>query len=282
MRRPLAPSGRHLQESLLLVFGFGFPGQTNEFFGDAAIFIGCGHDVPTGQLLRAPARILSQTRGHDDNPRLLPVPRERFCHADFLAPARRYPWGNADSVERLVKNFRSFSGFRSALPVPSLCIGREGAFFQPRENARARKHTSRLIAECSRNFRGNLELPKRRQQPRRKVAGAEPAALCHIEGGVRAHFAFCQRGTTMRNSLWAAVSVLTISLAPTGGAQADTVGAAAGAGTGLVVAGPVGAVVGGVVGAVWGRPFWGPPHSPHACWIDNHFYRHCRWSHGHW
>jgi osmotically inducible lipoprotein OsmB len=89
-------------------------------------------------------------------------------------------------------------------------------------------------------------------------------------------------GTTMRNSLWAAVSVLAIALAPTGGAQADTVGAAAGAGTGLVVAGPVGAVVGGVVGAVWGRPFWGPPHSPHACWIDNHFYRHCRWSHGHW
>jgi len=41
-------------------------------------------------------------------------------------------------------------------------------------------------------------------------------------------------------------------------------------------------VVGGVVGAVWGRPFWGPPHSPHACWIDNHFYRHCRWSNGHW
>jgi hypothetical protein len=90
------------------------------------------------------------------------------------------------------------------------------------------------------------------------------------------------RNRTMRNSLWAAVSVLTIALVPAGGAQADTVGAAAGAGTGLLVAGPVGAVVGGVVGAVWGRPFWGPPHSPHACWIDNHFYRHCRWSHGHW
>jgi len=85
----------------------------------------------------------------------------------------------------------------------------------------------------------------------------------------------------MRKCLLAAVSVLTIAVAPTV-SQADTVGAVAGAGTGLVVAGPVGAVVGGVVGAVWGRPFWGPPHSPHACWIDNHFYRHCRWSNGHW
>ena len=41
-------------------------------------------------------------------------------------------------------------------------------------------------------------------------------------------------------------------------ARADMVGAVAGAGTGLLVAGPPGAVVGGVVGAVWGKPFWGP------------------------
>jgi hypothetical protein len=34
-------------------------------------------------------------------------------------------------------------------------------------------------------------------------------------------------------------------------------GAAAKAGTGLIVAGPPGAVVGGVIGAVWGKPFWG-------------------------
>ena len=39
----------------------------------------------------------------------------------------------------------------------------------------------------------------------------------------------------------------------------------------------VGAVVGGVVGAVWGTPFWGPPNSPRACWIDNYFHRHCRY-----
>jgi osmotically inducible lipoprotein OsmB len=52
-------------------------------------------------------------------------------------------------------------------------------------------------------------------------------------------------------------------------ARADMVGAAAGAGTGLVVAGPVGAVAGGVVGAVFGEPFWGPPISHGACWIDN-------------
>ena len=43
-------------------------------------------------------------------------------------------------------------------------------------------------------------------------------------------------------------------------ARGDMVGAAAGAGTDLVVAGPVGAVAGGVVGAVFGTPFWGPVH----------------------
>ena len=47
-------------------------------------------------------------------------------------------------------------------------------------------------------------------------------------------------------------------VAAASGARADMVGAAAGAGTGLLVAGPPGAVVGGVVGAVWGKPFWGP------------------------
>ena len=41
-------------------------------------------------------------------------------------------------------------------------------------------------------------------------------------------------------------------------ARADMVGSAAGAGTGLVVAGPVGAGA-GVVGDVFGEPFWGPP-----------------------
>jgi hypothetical protein len=61
-------------------------------------------------------------------------------------------------------------------------------------------------------------------------------------------------------------------------ARADMVGAAAGAGTGLLVAGPPGAVVGGVVGAVWGKPFWGPSVSRGHCWVDNSFHRHC----GHW
>ena len=59
------------------------------------------------------------------------------------------------------------------------------------------------------------------------------------------------------------------------GARADMVGAAAGAGTGLLVAGPPGAVVGGVVGAVWGKPFWGPSISKGHCWTDNSFHRHC-------
>jgi hypothetical protein len=63
-------------------------------------------------------------------------------------------------------------------------------------------------------------------------------------------------------------------------ARADMVGAAAGAGTGLLVAGPPGAVVGGVIGAVWGKPFWGPSISRGHCWTDNNFHRHCdrRWN----
>jgi len=85
----------------------------------------------------------------------------------------------------------------------------------------------------------------------------------------------------MRKTLFAAVSVFMIAVASTS-SQADTVGAAFGAGTGLVVAGPVGLVVGGVVGWVWGNPFWGLPNSPRACWIDNYFHRHCRYYNGRW
>ena len=58
--------------------------------------------------------------------------------------------------------------------------------------------------------------------------------------------------------LFAAASIVLVAVAPTS-SQADAVGAAFGAGTGLLVAGPPGAIVGGVVGAVWGHPFWGPP-----------------------
>ena len=41
----------------------------------------------------------------------------------------------------------------------------------------------------------------------------------------------------------------------------------------------LGAVAGGVVGAVFGEPFWGPPISHGACWIDSYFRRHCAWHH---
>jgi hypothetical protein len=63
-------------------------------------------------------------------------------------------------------------------------------------------------------------------------------------------------------------------------AHADMVGAAAGAGAGLVVAGPVGAVAGAVVGGYYGKPFWGPSISRGHCYIDNSFHRHCNkhWS----
>jgi osmotically inducible lipoprotein OsmB len=77
----------------------------------------------------------------------------------------------------------------------------------------------------------------------------------------------------MRKLLMAA-TILASAMAVSS-ARADMVGAAAGAGTGLVVAGPVGAVAGGVIGAVWGKPFWGPSISRGHCWVDNSFHRHC-------
>src|SRR5690348_11073186 len=82
-----------------------------------------------------------------------------------------------------------------------------------------------------------------------------------------------KRRDVMRKSLLvAAIFAGVIGLST---AQADTVGAVAGAGTGLLVAGPPGAVVGGVVGAVWGKPFWGPSISKAHCWTDSDFRRHC-------
>jgi hypothetical protein len=82
----------------------------------------------------------------------------------------------------------------------------------------------------------------------------------------------------MHKFMMAAIVFAAVATAPLV-ARADMVGAAAGAGTGLIVAGPPGAVVGGVVGAVFGRPFWGPPIGKGACWTDDHFHRHCRhWS----
>jgi hypothetical protein len=79
----------------------------------------------------------------------------------------------------------------------------------------------------------------------------------------------------MRKFVLAAVAVFSSTAAGSLSARADMVGAAAGAGTGLLVAGPPGAVVGGVVGAVWGKPFWGPSISKGHCWTDNSFHRHC-------
>ena len=72
-----------------------------------------------------------------------------------------------------------------------------------------------------------------------------------------------------------ATAVLAATVAASS-ARADMVGAVAGAGTGLLVAGPPGAVVGGVVGAVWGKPFWGPSIGKGECWTANNFHRHCK------
>ena len=74
---------------------------------------------------------------------------------------------------------------------------------------------------------------------------------------------------------WQPHGTFLIAFAPTS-SRADAVGAAFGAGTGLIIAGPPGAMVGGVIGAIWGRPFWGPPDGPGACWTDHDFHRHCR------
>jgi hypothetical protein len=71
------------------------------------------------------------------------------------------------------------------------------------------------------------------------------------------------------------IAAMLAGAAATSAARADMVGAVAGAGTGLIVAGPPGAVVGGVVGAVWGKPFWGPSIGRGHCWTDNSFHRHC-------
>jgi hypothetical protein len=75
----------------------------------------------------------------------------------------------------------------------------------------------------------------------------------------------------MRNLILATAAFAAIAAATP--ANADMVGAAAGAG-------PVGAVAGGVVGAVYGKPFWGPSISRGHCWTDNSFHRHCNkhWS----
>jgi len=73
-----------------------------------------------------------------------------------------------------------------------------------------------------------------------------------------------------------ATAVIAVAAAVAPSARADTVGAVAGAGTGLIVAGPPGAVIGGVIGAVWGKPFWGPPIGKGECWTDSDFHRHCK------
>jgi hypothetical protein len=89
-------------------------------------------------------------------------------------------------------------------------------------------------------------------------------------------------GARARKTFLVASALIAFMAVAPASSRADSVGAAFGAGTGLIVAGPPGAIIGGVVGAVWGQPFWGPPNSPHSCWIDNTFYRHCRYYGGRW
>ena len=67
---------------------------------------------------------------------------------------------------------------------------------------------------------------------------------------------FSVRPLLHKSVLLASVSLALMAAAPTS-SRADAVGAAFGAGTGLIIAGPPGAIVGGVVGAVCGDTLFG-------------------------
>ncbi len=84
-----------------------------------------------------------------------------------------------------------------------------------------------------------------------------------------------RRGEESLRNLVLATSIIAALALAAPSARADWLGAAAGAGTGLIVAGPFGAVAGAVIGGVFGKPFWGPPLGRDACWTDDHFHRHC-------
>ena len=73
----------------------------------------------------------------------------------------------------------------------------------------------------------------------------------------------------------AALAMVSLASAANAGPRDSTVsGAAIGAGTGLLVAGPVGAVAGGVIGATVGGPT-GRPHR--RCWTELNGVRRCKY-----
>ena len=80
----------------------------------------------------------------------------------------------------------------------------------------------------------------------------------------------------MRKTLIAMAALATVSFATAADARprdSTVSGAAIGAGTGLLVAGPVGAVAGGVIGATVGGPT-GRPHR--RCWTEWNGVRRCK------
>ncbi len=82
----------------------------------------------------------------------------------------------------------------------------------------------------------------------------------------------------MRTLIKTGCLVLALATMPVVIAQAGTLeGAAIGAGSGMLIAGPPGAIVGGVIGGAVGGPdivrYHG--HSRH-CWINLHGQRRCR------
>jgi osmotically inducible lipoprotein OsmB len=82
----------------------------------------------------------------------------------------------------------------------------------------------------------------------------------------------------MRTILRAGMLVLTLASMPIAAHAGTIEGAASGAGSGLLIAGPPGAVVGGVIGAAVGGPdIVRPRHRSRNCWTNRYGERRCNW-----
>jgi len=81
----------------------------------------------------------------------------------------------------------------------------------------------------------------------------------------------------MRSTLKAGILALAFLTVPFVAQAGPLEGAAIGAGSGLLIAGPPGAVVGGVIGAVVGGPDIARPQRGHTCRYNREGHRTCGW-----